>query len=96
MRKRPIFYRATSTHSNDPPISIPDNLHYKNEPVFKQLPQEEIKILSSSGSYNSDKKDRGDNNRKQMQGCNYCQGFYNVGTAVCPNCGEVLNLKLHA
>lgn len=96
MKKRPILFRNTSTHSNDPTISIPKNLHYKIEPVLKQLPQEEKKILTHSVSFNSDNINRGINNRNQIQGCNYCQNFYNVGTAICPNCGELLNLKIHA
>jgi len=33
-------------------------------------------------------------NREEAEGCPYCALFKDLGTAVCPNCGRPLNLRL--
>jgi hypothetical protein len=33
-------------------------------------------------------------NREESEGCPYCALFKDLGTAVCPNCGRPLNIRL--
>jgi rRNA maturation endonuclease Nob1 len=33
--------------------------------------------------------------RGEGHDCDYCKTFMNLGTAICPNCGNLLNLRLH-
>ena len=33
-------------------------------------------------------------NREEVEGCPYCALFKDLGTAVCPNCGRPLNIRL--
>ena len=93
-RNRIIFFRAASTYQNDLTTFIPVENEFQIEPGSKQLQQEEKRLRQDSVSFKSDNITRVVNDGKQMQGCNYCLAFYNVGTAICPNCGSLLNLNL--
>jgi hypothetical protein len=95
-RNRIIFFRAASTYPNDLTTFIPVEKEFQVEPDSKQLQQEEKPMRQDSVSFKSDNINRVMNDGKQMQGCNYCLAFYNVGTAICPNCGGLLNLNLPA
>ena len=33
-------------------------------------------------------------NREEAEGCPYCPLFKDLGTAVCPNCGKPLNIRI--
>lgn len=95
-RNRIIFFRAASTYPNDLTTFIPVEKEFQVEPDSKQLQQEEKPMRQDSVSFKSDNINRVMNDGKQMQGCNYCLAFYNVGTAICPNCGGLLHLNLPA
>jgi len=94
-RNRIVFFRAASTYPNDLTTFIPVENEFQIEPDSNQL-QEEKPMRQDSVSFKSDNINRVVNEGKQMQGCNYCLAFFNVGTAICPNCGGLLNLNLPA
>jgi len=93
-RNRIIFFRAAGTYPNDLTSVIPVENELKIETGSKQLQQIEKQIRQDSVSFKSDNINRVVNDGKHLQGCSYCQAFYNVGTAICPNCGGSLNLNL--
>ena len=93
-RNRIIFFRAAGTYPNDLTSVIPVENEFQIEPGSKQLQQVEKQMPQDPVSFKSDIINRVVNDGKQMQGCNYCLAFYNVGTAICPNCGGLLHLNL--
>ena len=93
-RNRIVFFRAAGTYPNDLTTVIPVENEFQIEPGSKLLQQEEKEMRKDSVSFKSDNIYRVVNDGKQMQGCDYCLAFYNVGTAICPNCGGSLNLNL--
>ena len=93
-RNRIIFFRAAGTYPNDLTSVIPVENEFQIEPGSKQLQQVEKQMPQDPVSFKSDIINRVVNDGKQMQGCNYCLAFYNVGTAICPNCGSLLHLNL--
>jgi len=95
-RNRIIFFRAASTYPNDLTTFIPVENEFQIEPDSKQLQQEEKPMRQDSVLFKTDIINRVVNDEKQMQGCHYCLAFYNVGTAICPNCGGLLHLNLPA
>ena len=92
-RNRIVFFRAAGTYPNDLTTVIPVETDIIIETGSKQLQQEEIQIPQDPVPFKSDNVKRVIDEGKQMQGCSYCLAFYNVGTAVCPNCGSALNLN---
>ena len=92
-RNRTVVFRAAGTFPNDLTTVIPVETDIIIETGSKQLQQEEIQIPQDPVPFKSDNVKRVIDEGKQMQGCNYCLAFYNVGTAVCPNCGSALNLN---
>ena len=93
-RNRIIFFRAEGTFPNDLTSVIPLENEFKIESGSKQLQHVEKQMRQDSVYFKSDNIHRVVNDGKHMQGCSYCQVFYNVGTAICPNCGGPLNLNL--
>ena len=93
-RNRIIFFRAAGTYPNDLTSVIPVENEFQIEPGSEQLQQVEKQMPPDPVSFKSDIINRVVNDGKQMQGCNYCLAFYNVGTAICPNCGGLLHLNL--
>jgi hypothetical protein len=93
-RNKIMFFRGAGTYPNDLTTVIPVEKELQIEPGSKQLQQEEKHMRPDTVSFKSDNINRVVNDEKQMQGCNYCLSFYNVGTAICPNCGGPLNLNL--
>jgi hypothetical protein len=93
-RNRIVFFRAAGTYPNDLTTVIPVENEFQIELGSKLLQQEEKEMRKDSVSFKSDNINRVVNDGKQMQGCDYCLAFYNVGTAICPNCGGSLNLNL--
>ena len=92
-RNRTVVFRAAGTFPNDLTTVIPVETDIIIETGSKQLQQEEIQIPQDPVPFKSDNVKRVIDEGKQMQGCSYCLAFYNVGTAVCPNCGSALNLN---
>ena len=92
-RNRTVVFRAAGTYPNDLTTVIPVETEVQIESGSKQPQHEEIQMPQDPVSFNSDNIIRVVNDGKQMQGCSYCMAFYNVGTAVCPNCGSALNLN---
>ena len=93
-RNRIIFFRAAGTYPNDLTSVIPVENEFQIEPGSKQLQQVEKQMPQDPVSFKSDIINRVVNDGNQLQGCNYCLAFYNVGTAICPNCGGLLHLNL--
>ena len=92
-RNRTVVFRAAGTFPNDLTTVIPVETDIIIETGSKQLQQEEIQIPQDPVPFKSDNVKRVIDEGKLMQGCSYCLAFYNVGTAVCPNCGSALNLN---
>ena len=92
-RNRIIFFRTAGTYPNDLTTVIPVENEFQIETGSEQLQQVEKQMPQDPISFKSDNIPRVVNDVKQMQGCNYCLAFYNVGTAICPNCGSALNLN---
>ena len=92
-RNRIVFFRAAGTYPNDLTTVLPVETEIQIEPGSKQLQLEEIQMPQDPVPFKSDNVKRVIDEGKQMQGCSYCLAFYNVGTAVCPNCGSALNLN---
>lgn len=92
-RNRIIFFGTEVPYQNDLSTINPVANEFQIEPGLKQQ-QEEYEMSKDSVSFKSDYIYRVINDEKQMQGCNYCLAFLKVGTAICPNCGKLLNLNL--
>ena len=92
-RNRTVVFRAAGTFPNDLTTVIPVETDIRIETGSKQLQLEEIQMPQDPVPFKSDNVKRVIDEGKQMQGCSYCLAFYNVGTAVCPNCGSALNLN---
>jgi hypothetical protein len=92
-RNRTAVFRGAGTLSNDLTTVIPIETELVIETGSKQPQQEEIQMPQDPVPLKSDNVERVVDEGIQMQGCSYCMAFYNVGTAVCPNCGSALNLN---
>ena len=93
-RNRIKFFRTAGTYPNNLTTFIPVENEFQIEPGSKQLQQEDKQMLQDSVSFKSDNINRVVKDGKQIKGCNYCLSFYKIGTAICPNCGGLLNLNL--
>jgi hypothetical protein len=90
---RIIFFRVTGTYPNDLTSVIPVENEILIEQGSKHLQLEEKEMSKDSVSFRLNNINFVANDGKQIQGCNYCLAFFNVGTAICPNCGGPLNLS---
>jgi len=90
---RTNFSGVVDTYTED----LTNATHIQEEVINKLdsdlLVQQEIPLRQSSKQFESNIRNRTLTEKEEVQNCEYCKIFKNLGTAICPNCGELLNLR---
>ena len=90
---RTNFSGVVDTYTED----LTNATHIQEEVINKLdsdlLVQQEIPLRQSSKQFESNIRNRTLTEKEEVHNCEYCKIFKNLGTAICPNCGELLNLR---
>ena len=97
-----IGKRNNGTISKEPngiQLEILTDNTVNNDFHIKSQIKQESNIISNSMPYlhsdanQPDELDQVNQDARSIPGCKYCLVFSQLGTAICPNCGRVLNLN---
>ena len=86
-------FRVANTYSNNLDTSLSLDTRHKNGQNPNQINNEEKHVIYNSEIKKIDHFRSINIDDNQILGCNHCLEFYKVGTAICPNCGRLLNIN---
>jgi hypothetical protein len=90
---RTNFSGVVDTYATDFKTATHNQEEVVNKLDSDLLVKQELPLRKSSKQFESNIRNRTLTEKEEVQNCEYCKIFKNLGTAVCPNCGGLLNLR---